>query len=105
MPLIKTREATFCGQIGLVIRSVVAVEIGRRVDGSAESVISHESEVMAEAFFDLQDTPLVNTGPLGRILVGLENCRIYKAIDDLWPLTVWFVGPPLPHRDSLRQPS
>ena len=56
VPLIKARETTFCGKIGLVIRSIVTVEIGRRVDGFAESVISHESEVMTETLFDLQET-------------------------------------------------
>src|SRR5260370_11834848 len=48
VPLIKARETTFCRQIGLVIRSVVAVEIGRRLDGFPETVISPQQTRMPE---------------------------------------------------------
>ncbi len=79
MPLIKTGEATFAGQVGLIIRTIVRVEIGRRVNGLTERVIPHESEVVTESFLNLQNGALVESGALRGILIGLEQTKIGEA--------------------------
>src|SRR5258708_12587279 len=78
MPLIKTGEATFAGQVGLIIRTIDRVEIGRRVDGLTERVIPHESEVVTESFLNLQNGALVDTAALRAILIALHQPQTAK---------------------------
>src|SRR5260370_5497242 len=75
VPLVEVRKRAFPGQVGLVSRSKVTVEIARRVECLAEGVVSKQGEVTAKALLYFQDGPFVKSGCLVGILVSLENQR------------------------------
>src|SRR6266550_1819502 len=59
VPLIKVGEPTFGRQVGIVLRSKITVEVSRSVKRFAVSVVADESEVVAEALLEFDDSPLV----------------------------------------------
>src|SRR6266571_1774277 len=83
VPLIKSRKAAFGGKVGLICRTIIAVEIRHLVDGLAVGVAPEEGEVLTHALLNLQDPALVDGSSKRRILVVLEKQRIHKAIDDV----------------------
>jgi hypothetical protein len=58
--------------------------------------------MVSVAFPQLKDSPVVYGGPLGRILVRLENRGIYEAIENVGAGTVRIAGAPLSNRNSCR---
>src|SRR5690349_7094035 len=82
VPLIEFGQSPFRGQVGVVLRPEVAVEVRCRVEGFAVRVISKQCEIVAEALPDLDNGAFVESGCLRRILVRLKNRGVYKARQD-----------------------
>src|SRR6266446_10944000 len=83
VPLIKSRKAAFCGKVGLICRTIIAVEIRHLVDRLTVGVAPEQGEVLTHALLNLECSPLVNGSSKGRVLVVLEKQGIHKAIDDV----------------------
>ena len=81
VPLIEVRQGPFRGQVHLIERSIVTVEIRRIVDGLAVGVIGHQGEVVTVALLHFQNSAMINRLSDGSVFVVLQNCvcRIGKA--------------------------
>src|SRR5258708_38733215 len=77
--LVERREAPLRGQVGLVLRAKVAVEVGSGIKRFAQSVIRHHSEGIAEALLDLHNPAFIQRRSRGRIYVVLQQQRIGKT--------------------------
>src|ERR1700733_1785230 len=86
MPLIKFGETAVQVDIGWILRSIVAVEIRRRVEGLAVSVIPEQRKMIAEALLDFQNAALVKSVRLRAVGVVLDHQRIHEAVNS-WIIT------------------
>src|SRR5262249_7112705 len=77
--LVELRKTSIEIDVGRVLRAVVTVEIGRRIDRFAVSVVSEYREVVAEPLLDFQDSTLIQGIPLGAVLVVLNHQGIHEA--------------------------
>src|ERR1700728_2945653 len=80
MALIKFRKGPIRVKVRGILRAVVGIVIGGRVEAFAEGVISEDAEVPAETLLDFGDAALVKSVGLRAVLVVLDNQRIHKAV-------------------------
>src|ERR1700722_15868575 len=81
VPLIKLGDTAVYVDVGRILRSIVTIEICRRVKSFTVGVISEEREVIAEAFFDLHDAALVEGIRLRAVRIILDDQRIHKTLN------------------------
>src|ERR1700686_5457139 len=81
VPLIKLGETAVNVDVGWILRPIVTIEICRRVKGFTVGVIPKEREVIAEAFFELQDASLVEVVRLRVVRLIRYNQRIHKRLN------------------------
>src|SRR5262249_43000184 len=82
VPLIEGGERALARQIGIVHGAKIAVEVGGRVKGLAESVVGQHGEVRAEMLLHLQDRAFIDRRTFGRVHILLEQGWYGKAGDD-----------------------
>src|SRR5260370_2666387 len=79
LALIELRKLAIGAEVGLILRSKIAIKISSRVEAFAESVVAKQREVIAEALLDFYDSSLVKGGTRGSVLIVLDDKRIYEA--------------------------
>src|SRR6185503_5711752 len=81
------RKRPLSGEIGVVHRAEITVEVSGGIKGLAQRVAAEQRQVIAEPFFHFKNSAFVQSRAQRRVLVALQKQRIRKAVHNTGTLT------------------